>query len=94
MILKFLRRLFGRKPVRLAQSPTRDSIIARLAGRSDDELAVIDYVLSGLEYGSTVYGPLNVGTDGRDWDRESAQELRDFVVYQAARLIAAYRRGK
>ena len=71
-------------------------IIARLSApdRSDDELAVIDYVLSGLEYGAKLYGPLDLDADKRNWRRERAQECRDQVIYDACENIARYRRER
>lgn len=73
------------------QSALARSICARVcdARRSFDELRVIDRVLQGIERGADEYGPLDIARDGRIWDREAEQELRDLLFYLAAQFIAA-----
>jgi len=83
------------RPDRNPESTARDalarSLCARIctASRSRDELRVIDRVLSGLEQGAEIYGALDLARDERDFGVEGEQELRDFLVYAAAREIAA-----
>jgi hypothetical protein len=61
---------------------------ARLSACSRDELRVVDRVLSGLEQGRSVYGPLDISRDPRSFIAEAAQEARDLLVYLAAHEIA------
>lgn len=56
--------------------------------RSLDELRVVDQVLAGLERGADDYGPLDLARDQRDFGKEAAEELRDCLVYLAARAVA------
>lgn len=65
-----------------------DALWNRLVSCSRDELRVIDRVLQGLERGRAVYGPLNVNTDPRDFEREAAEEFRDALVYLSAAAVA------
>ena len=65
------------------------AIAARLSACSFDELRVIDRVLQGIEQGREQYGPLDVSRDIRDWRREGAQEMRDWLFYCAAHEVAA-----
>ena len=76
----------GSHAVRVSATP--ESIALRLGACSPDELRVIDQVLSGLERGRDVYGPLDVAADARDFSLEASDELRDCLVYLAAHHIA------
>ena len=72
----------------------RDAIARNLCARicderrSVDELRVIDSILSGLERGADVYGPLDLATDPRDWQMELAEERRDALIYRSCALLS------
>lgn len=66
---------------------------ARLFDCNHDELRVIDSILAGLEKGRSVYGPLDLQSDPRDWQREAAEERRDTLIYDACCLISRQDRG-
>jgi hypothetical protein len=72
------------------------SVCARLNDdrRSEDELRVVDDVLSGLERGAEMYGALNLATDLRDFREEAAQESRDLLVYNSAENVARQHRRR
>jgi hypothetical protein len=69
-------------------------IVERLDACSVDELRVVDRVLDGIDTGRQLYGPLDISTRPRNWKRESAMEMRDYLFYCAAHLVAedAYER--
>ena len=52
-----------------------------------DELAVLLQVAQGIHAGRSVYGPLRVSQDERDFVRETLEEVRDGLVYVGARLV-------
>jgi len=58
---------------------------------TEDELAVVEFVLEGLRAGRHVYGPLDVEGDGRDFIDEALQELRDAMVYLPAQIMRLQR---
>ena len=64
------------------------------AARTFDELRVVDDLLSGLERGAEVYGPLDLASDGRDFREEAAQEARDLLVYVSAENVARQHRRR
>lgn len=73
--------------------PTRRDALARhLAARlcddrrSLDELRVIDVVLSRLEIGADLYGPLDLSKP-RDYGREAAEEIVDERFYRACQTL-------
>lgn len=57
-----------------------------------DELDVLVEVARGLVAGRKVYGELRLDTDRRDFDAEASAELRDALVYIAARKIIGARK--
>lgn len=59
---------------------------------SDDEKRVLELVEEGLSSGREVYGPLEIDEDNRDWLEEAIEELRDALVYIAAKLVEIKRR--
>jgi hypothetical protein len=72
------------------------SITKQLESASLDELRVIAFVVERLcMLGHAAYGPLDLRTDKRDFDRELDEEIVDALVYVAcARLkSSAGRRG-
>lgn len=52
-----------------------------------DELRVLVWVAEGIHQGRTVYGPMDLASDNRDFRAEQRQELRDFLVYAAAEAL-------
>lgn len=64
-------------------------IVQRLRACSFDELRVLARVLDGIERGREQYGPLDIERDVRDWRREGADEMRDWLFYCAAHEVAA-----
>ncbi len=62
--------------------------------RTMDELRVIDDVLSGLEHGARLIGPLDLARDRRDWLQEGAQECRDLLAYLAMQKVAEAHRAR
>ena len=69
-----------------------DALWLRLVSCSIDELAVIEYVLDGIELGRVQYGPLNLAADARNFREERAQEARDSLFYAACEYIAGRKR--
>lgn len=65
----------------------RDAALAALLAAVErlghDELVVLAEIADRLRLGADQYGKLNIGADGRDWDAEASDELRDFLVYRA-----------
>ena len=51
---------------------------------STDELRVVESIIDGLVEGREVYGPLEVKRDMRRFRYEAFQEIRDYLVYEAA----------
>lgn len=70
------------------------SVVARLCECSHDEIRVIDRVLQGVEQGREDYGPLDLRSDHRLFDREAEQELRDTLFYLAAQYVADQARAR
>jgi hypothetical protein len=71
-----------------------ESISLRLLNRNEDEVRVIEDVLSGLERGALIYGPLDTRSDNRDFEEQLSQELRDGLTYQSAWRIARQHRRR
>ncbi len=58
-----------------------------------DELEVLAVVAERLMGpGREQYGPLDIDSDGRDWDQEGGEEFIDAAVYGAVKCIANQRR--
>lgn len=74
------------------QRRARAAYLARLLDvlveRGGDELAVLEGMALGLIAGLGSYGPLDLDTDRREWDREIDQERRDELVYRACKREA------
>jgi len=49
----------------------------------DDELGVLVWLADRLLVGQGQYGRLDLAADGRDFERERAEELADALVYTA-----------
>jgi hypothetical protein len=64
----------------------------RLTRCSDDERAVVERIVEGIEKGRSVYGPMNLATDKRDLISEASDEARDWLIYRA--MLAVQRRGE
>jgi hypothetical protein len=62
------------------------SMATRIEALNIDERAILDRLLTRLEAGRTVYGPWNVD-DGRDYRKESLEEIVDALHYCAAQLV-------
>jgi hypothetical protein len=67
------------------------TIAERLTRCSEDERAVVERVVQGIERGRSVYGPMNLATDKRDLIAEADDEARDWLIYRA--MLAVQRRG-
>jgi hypothetical protein len=59
----------------------------RLAACSEDEIAVLEHILAGVEKGREVYGPMVLATDLRDLTAEADDEARDWIIYRAMRSV-------
>jgi hypothetical protein len=71
-----------------------DRITAKLDALNDDELEVVLSVVDGIAGpGRTVYGPMQLASDPRDFDEELRQEVRDGLVYVAMRMTQLKRAG-
>lgn len=57
-----------------------------------DELAVLLVIAERLSNGRVAYGPLNIGTDPRDWKLERRMELYDAITYSVIAEIAEGRK--
>ena len=68
------------------------TIAARLAACNDDELAVLDRILRGIEKGHVVYGHMNLAQDTRDLDAEADDEARDWLIYRAMGRVQSEQR--
>lgn len=78
----------GHRPAPPLLAPgVRERIAAALEQLGPDELEVLAEVATGLQRGRAIYGELRIDTDARDFDREAADEARDFAVYVAAAAI-------
>ncbi len=53
----------------------------------DDERRVLETIAARLRMGARQYGPLDIGGDARDWQREAAEELLDGCVYLACEAM-------
>ena len=62
-------------------------LLTRYQSLNSDEQRVVrwvlDQVIRGLENGRSVYGPLHLASDSRNFTREAGEELRDGLVYLA-----------
>ena len=72
----------------------RASIAAHCAQLGADELDLLEHIARRLVMGGRTYGPLNLETDNRDWDREAEEELVDAMVYRTARTLVRSRRAQ
>lgn len=54
---------------------------------SDQELDILSLVAEGMAGGHATYGPMDVGRDPRDFERETLEEVRDGLVYVGAKLL-------
>lgn len=52
-----------------------------------DEVAVLAQIARRVREGRLVYGPLSLAADDRDFDRETAEELLDALMYRACRWL-------
>jgi len=75
-------------------SPFLRKIAAATWDATEDELAVVLIIAERLQMGRTVHGPLNIGTDPRDWKLERRLEFYDAMVYTVIAEIAANRRAR
>jgi hypothetical protein len=80
----------GEIPLRTHSDALACNIATRLGACSHDELRVLDRVLSGLEDGRHVYGPLDISRDPRSYINEAAMECRDLVAYLAMHEVAQH----
>lgn len=72
----------------------KEDLVLLLERMNLDELAVMQEIAHALlGKGRDEYGPLNLATDKRDFRREAAEELRDWLVYDAADKVKR-RRGQ
>lgn len=56
--------------------------LASLAGSmGDDECRILVRVARRLKFGEGRYGPLNLAKDRRDFMKEAAEEVLDWLVY-------------
>lgn len=80
--------LRGAVPDSLARAADlRAQLATSIATLGADELAVLVEVAAGLVAGRAVYGELDAAGDGRDFERETAEEIRDALAYIGARLV-------
>jgi len=61
--------------------------VALLHRLGPDSLQLVLELLRGMVHGQRKYGPLEVATDGRDFEEEALEELRDTAVYLGAAII-------
>lgn len=54
-----------------------------LAGLGADERRVMVVLAGRLRRGAKAYGPLDLATDQRDWEKERGEEVADLLVYSA-----------
>lgn len=69
------------------------SLTARLAKLNPDELDAIDFLVEKLEAGRLKHGPLDLGSDTRDWFAEVCEERADIAHYEAFAIIQQRRRA-
>src|SRR5688572_6768681 len=62
------------------------SMASRIEALNVDERSILDRLLTRLETGRKVYGPWDVH-DGRDYRKESLEEIVDALHYCAAQLV-------
>jgi hypothetical protein len=72
-----------------AVRPSGSLVGQYLAGWTADELDVLGFVADRLRLGRGRYGPLDIGTDGRDWRRERLEEAADGLIYSAIEVLKA-----
>lgn len=84
--LRAIRKL-TRKQKKRKERAFRKEVIAAMLGFSEGERAIVQSVIDGLERGRSVYGPLDLSTDERDFRVEATEELRDAVIYLTAALL-------
>jgi len=70
----------------------RATVSLALRRLNEDELEVLAEVAQGLLRGQDQYGPLDLDRDGRDFQRETLDEVRDGLVYVGVQLVQARRR--
>ena len=69
-----------------SREPTAElDAIARELG--PDEIRVLVAIARRLALGRSVYGPLDVKGDARDWRKEATEEACDLSVYLTAELL-------
>lgn len=71
---------------------TAPSLLARLEKLGPDVLEAFEYLVSRVEKGAALYGPLVLSNNPRDWDAEQLEELADATWYRAFARVRA-RRG-
>lgn len=68
------------------------SLIAELIAITEelapDAQAALLYVAKRIRAGQEAYGPLELRTDGRNWDAEMDAEAADLMVYHAFKMIS------
>ncbi len=75
------------------QATRREAFVRLIASRlptlSLDELRVVDVILGRvIGKGRDSYGPLNLGTDQRDFVAEASDELADAIWYLGCNIVA------
>ncbi len=62
-------------------------LLAMLTELGDEEVRVLEFQAARLLTGQTVYAPLDLGNDARDWDQQIAEEQSDRNNYEAFREV-------
>lgn len=64
-----------------------DVLIENGTRLTEDEIEIVVTIAERLAHGQSVYGPLYVQRDTRDYSREAFEEFIDGAVYLAARAL-------
>lgn len=62
-------------------------LMALVSQLYEQEIAVLTEVAEGLLQGQTGYARLDLANDTRDFNREAAQEDRDWLAYRAMAIV-------
>ena len=66
---------------------TRDELGWLIEELADEEREVLLFIARRLRQGQDDYGKLDLAHDKRDLQREQAEEIADFLIYEGMRFV-------
>lgn len=81
------------RPVFMSDDFLRVELLYLFDELGDEERSVLLGIARRIHGGQDTYGELDIDGDKRDWEREGAEELEDFMVYREIARLKRRREG-